>query len=45
MSVGNGRRLVCWNVRYDLRAEPRADGSGQVAEDIRQLKARYGERA
>ena len=45
MSVGSGRRVVCWYVRYDLRAGPRGEGSGQVAEDIRQLRARYGEQA
>ena len=27
MSVGNGRRIVCWYVRYDLRAGPRGEGS------------------
>ena len=45
MGVGNGRRLMCWNVRYDLRAGPRGEGSGQVAEEIRQLRVRYGEQA
>jgi hypothetical protein len=45
MPVGDGRRIVCWGVRYGLRAGPRGEGSGQVAENIRQLKARYGEQA
>ena len=45
MAVGNGRRVVCWQVRYGLREGPRGEGSGQVAEEIRQLKARYGEQA
>jgi hypothetical protein len=43
--AGGGRRTWCLSVRYALREGPRADGAGQLAEDIRQLKARYGERA
>ena len=45
MPVGDGRRIVCWGVRYGLRAGARGEGSGRVAEDIRQLKVRYGEQA
>ena len=45
MPVGNGRRVTCWHVRFWLREGPRGEGSGRVAEEIRQLKARYGEQA
>jgi hypothetical protein len=38
------RRVSCWHVRFFLRKGPRAEGSGRVAEDIRQLKAWYGDR-
>ncbi len=41
LDVGNGRRLWCSNIRYYLAKGPRADGAGQLAEDIRQLKHRY----
>lgn len=40
--VGCGRRTCCWSIRHALRAGPRADGAGEVAEVIRQLRARYG---
>jgi hypothetical protein len=45
MAVGNGRRVTCSHVRFWLREGPRGEGSGRVAEEIRQLKARYGEQA
>ena len=40
--IDNGERTCCANVRYGLRQGPRADGSGEVAEEIRQLRNRYG---
>ena len=43
MAVGNGRRVTCSHVRFWLRDGPRGEGSGRVAEEIRQLKLRYGE--
>lgn len=45
LEVGGGRRTWCSNVRYSVREGPRAEGVGQLAEDIRQLRARYGEQA
>ena len=45
MSVGDGRRVTCSHVRFWLQDGPRCEGSGRVAEEIRQLKAGYGEQA
>jgi hypothetical protein len=45
MSVGDGQRVTCSHVRFYLRDGPRGEGSGRVAEEIRQLKSRYGEQA
>jgi hypothetical protein len=42
--VGHGRRTCCSSIRYALRQGPRAEGAGELAEDIRQLRARYGDR-
>ncbi len=42
LDVGGGRRRCCGDIRYYLAMGPRAEGSGQLAEDIRQLRARYG---
>jgi hypothetical protein len=42
--VGGGRRTCCWHIRSALRAGPRVEGAGESAEDIRQLRARYGDR-
>src|SRR5262249_8813667 len=41
LNLDGGRRTCCWYVRYDLKDGARAEGSGQAAEDIRQLRARY----
>jgi hypothetical protein len=43
LDVG-GRRVSCANVRYSLTKGARTDGAGRVAEDVRQLRARYGNR-
>jgi hypothetical protein len=40
--VGRGRKTCCWYIRNALRAGPRAEGAGESAEDIRQLRTRYG---
>jgi hypothetical protein len=42
MYVGRGRQTCCWYVREAVRGGPRAEGAGDHAEDIRQLRARYG---
>jgi hypothetical protein len=42
LDVGGGRQTWCANVQYYLAKGPRAEGSGRVAEDVRQLKARCG---
>jgi hypothetical protein len=42
LDVGGGRRVWGANLRYSLAKGPRADGAGRVAEDVRQLRARYG---
>ena len=44
LDVGGGRRVSCANIRYSLAMGPRVDGAGRVAEDVRQLRARYGNR-
>jgi hypothetical protein len=44
LEVGGGRQTWCANLRYYLAKGPRADGAGRVAEDVRQLRARYGNR-
>jgi hypothetical protein len=41
--VGSDRRTWCSNIRFFVTRGPRVEGAGQVAEDIRQLKARYPE--
>ncbi len=43
LDLDGGRRIWCANVRCGLTRGPRADGAGQLAEDIRQLKKRYGQ--
>lgn len=43
LPIGNSRRTCCWHIRFDLRTGPRGEGAGRVAEDIRPLRARYGE--
>jgi hypothetical protein len=42
LNVGRGRKTCCWYIRFALRQGPRAEGAGESAEDIRQLRARYG---
>jgi hypothetical protein len=44
LDVGGGRATCCANVRFYLARGPRAGGAGRVTEDVRQLRARYGER-
>ena len=41
LPLENGKRTVCWNIRYGLRAGPRGDGSGRLAEEMRQLRRLY----
>jgi hypothetical protein len=41
--IDKGCRICCWEVRYRLRQGPRADGSGRVAEEIRQFRKRYSQ--
>jgi len=43
LDVGHGRKTCCWHIRSALRAGPRVEGAGESAEDIRQLRARYGD--
>jgi hypothetical protein len=43
LDVGGGRQTACFNIRHRLEHGPRELGAGEVAEDIRQLKARYPE--
>ncbi len=40
IGLGNGRRISTANLRYGLSQGPRVGGAGQLAEDVRQLKAR-----
>ncbi len=44
LDVGNGRQVWCAHLRERLARGPRAQGAGRVAEDVRQLQARYGNR-
>ena len=44
LDMGGGRRVSCPNVRYSLAKGARTDGAGRVAEDVRQLRVRYGDR-
>ena len=42
LDVGGGRQTWCANVRYYLAKGPWVEGAGRVAQDVRQLRARYG---
>jgi hypothetical protein len=42
LEVGVGRTVTLTNLRYSLRQGVRVSGAGQLAEDLRQLRARYG---
>jgi hypothetical protein len=43
LELGDGRRTWCSKVRYELARSPRSEGAGRAAEDVRRLRARYGE--
>jgi hypothetical protein len=43
LDVGAGRTLLLANLRYELRKGVRTSGSGQLAEDLRRLRTRFGE--
>lgn len=43
LEVGAGRTVILANLRYRLRQGVRVSGAGKLAEDLRQLRARYGE--
>ena len=42
LDLGGGRRTSTANVRYQLAQGPRATGAGELAEDLRQVRAKYG---
>lgn len=42
LNVDAGRAVVLANLRYRLRQGVRASGAGELAEDLRRLRARYG---
>jgi hypothetical protein len=42
LELGDGRQTSNANVRHGLRKGPRVLGAGAVAEDVRRLRARYG---
>jgi hypothetical protein len=42
LDVGEGRAISLANLRYGLRQGVRASGAGELAEDLRRLRARYG---
>jgi hypothetical protein len=42
LDVRDGRQTTVANLRYGFRQGPRAHGAGQLAEDLRRLRARYG---
>jgi hypothetical protein len=44
LDLGNDKRTDTANLRHRIWHGPRAYGAGQLAEDLRQIKARYGER-
>jgi hypothetical protein len=41
--LGNGRLTSATNIRYELARGPRAFGAGKIADEVRRLKAIYGE--
>lgn len=43
LELGGGRSTSLTNLRYGLRQGVRASRAGELAEDLRQLRARYGE--
>jgi hypothetical protein len=43
IDLGGGRKTSTANVRWRLAVGPRAKGAGEVAEDLRRLRALYGE--
>jgi hypothetical protein len=43
LELGGGRSTSVTALRYGLRQGVRASGAGELAEDLRQLRARYGE--
>ena len=42
LEVDAGRTVALANLRYGLRQGVRSSGAGELAEDLRQLRARYG---
>jgi hypothetical protein len=42
LELGNGRRITAANLRYGLARGPGVPGAGELAEELRRLKARYG---
>ena len=40
LELGGGRRTGCGHLRYYLAKGHRADGAGQIAEDVRELRRR-----
>jgi hypothetical protein len=42
LDLGGGRRTSSANLRWGLTCGPRARGAGEVAEDLRRLRALYG---
>ncbi len=43
LELGGGRQTSNGNIRHGLRKGPRGMGAGEVAEDVRRLRARYGD--
>jgi hypothetical protein len=43
LDLGGGKYTSCADMRYGMAKGPRAFGAGKVAEEVRRLKALYGE--
>jgi hypothetical protein len=43
LELGDGRQTSSANIRHSLREGPRVLGAGEVAEDVRRLRAHYGD--